>query len=809
MTYSVNENATPGTEVGSPISVEDDDDVLEYSLSGTHATYFEIDSETGQITVGTHSGGLDFETTPMMSVTLEVTDNRDDAFEHDASVDDTVAVTINLTNVQEEGLVTVDVPEGGEAKAGVLITATLTDPDGGVSDRTWAWQRWDPGASRWEAISGATSATYAPVSADIGRRVRVRAMYSDTAGEGQSATSTGFNVVAANMDPEFASSSTGRTIDENHSLDAFVGAPVTATDPDDDPLKYSITGDVYAFAVRSRTGQIQVREGIRLDFETDSSYTVTLHVTDEKNDLDESDSSIDDTILVTISVRNLDEDGVVELSPDPPVGGRVVTASLSDPDDGVSNLEWQWQERLNAGSWTDISGADSRRFRSSARHVGNELRAVASYDDDHGGDKSAMSEAATVVPANSEPYFATLTATRSVDENAVGATIGAVVAAVDDDDDALFYSIAGTDAPLFAVNSGTGQISVAAGSSLDYETKSTYSVSISVSDRKDALDASDTATDDSATVLINVTNIDEDGSVTVSPQPVAAAASTAEVTDPDAVNTSNTRGTVSDVTSWTWEVGAAEDSTTWSTAAGTGATTASYSPTVAEGGKWLRVTAVYDDPVFSTEATVRAIVGPVTDVPAVVVSFAAGSYTVSEGSSVTVTVELDAAPEREVVVPLTATAQGGATAGDYTVPASVTFAAGDTSKTFVVAASDDSDDDDGESVEVGFGTLPALVSAGSQATATVTIVDTDVPAVVVSFAAGSYTVSEGSSVTVTVELDAAPEREVVVPLTATAQGGATAGDYTVPASESSTCRPPRTSPTPAPCSRRPSRRPGP
>ena len=781
ITYSVNENATPGTEVGSPISVEDDGDVLEYSLSGTHAAYFEIDSATGQITVGTHSEGLDFETTPVMSVTLEVTDNRDNAFEDDPSVDDTVAVTINLNNVQEEGLVTVDVPEGGEAKAGVTITATVTDPDGGISDQAYEWQRWNSTPSRWEAISGATSRTYAPVSADIDRRLRVMATYSDAAGQG-SVTSTGFNVVVANMDPEFASSSTDRSVDEN-LLDAFVGAPVIATDPDEDPLKYSITGDVSYFDVSSRTGQIQVRDGILLDFETDTTYTVVLHVTDEKNDLAESDSSIDDTITVGILVRNVDEDGVVELRPDPPVLGRVVTASLSDPDDGVSNLEWQWQERLNAGSWTDISGADSRTFRSSAKHLGNELRAVASYDDDHGGGKSAMSEAATVVPANNDPYFQTQTVTRSVDENAVGAAIGAVVVADDDDDDALFYSIAGTDASLFAVNSGTGQISVAAGSSLDYETKSSYSVSISVSDRKNAFDAADTAMDDSVTVLINVTNIDEDGSVTVSPQPVTGTVSTAEVTDPDAVNTSNTRGTVSNVTSWAWEVGAAEDSVTWTTAAGTGATTASYSPVVTEQGKWLRVTAIYDDPVFSTEATVRAIVGPVTNVQ-VEVSFAAASYTVAEGSAVTVTVELDTAPQRQVVVPLTKANQGGASDSDYSgVPASVTFGSGDTSKTFTFTATDDDANDDGESVLLGFGTLPAQVSEGAEAAATVVITDTDVPDVEVSFAAASYTVAEGSAVTVTVELDTAPQRQVVVPLTKANQGGASDSDYSgVPAS---------------------------
>ena len=171
------------------------------------------------------------------------------------------------------------------------------------------------------------------------------------------------------------------------------------------------------------------------------------------------------------------------------------------------------------------------------------------------------------------------------------------------------------------------------------------------------------------------------------------------------------------------------------------------------------------------------------DDPAVTVSFGAASYSVAEGDGVTVTVELSADPEREVIIPLTATNQGGATDADYSgVPANVTFDSGDTSKTFTFTATDDSVDDDGESVLLGFGTLPTLVSAGTPSTTTVRIADDDDPAVTVSFGAASYSVAEGDGVTVTVELSADPEREVIIPLTATNQGGATDADYSgVPA----------------------------
>ena len=170
------------------------------------------------------------------------------------------------------------------------------------------------------------------------------------------------------------------------------------------------------------------------------------------------------------------------------------------------------------------------------------------------------------------------------------------------------------------------------------------------------------------------------------------------------------------------------------------------------------------------------------DVPSVTVSFAQGSYTVAEGNSVTVKVTLSADPERTVTIPITKTNQGGASNGDYSVPATVVFNSGDTEKTFDFSATQDTVDDDGESVKLGFTNLPTGVAAGTTDETTVSITDDDVPAVTVSFEQASYTVAEGDSVTVTVKLDADPERTVTIPLTATGQSGATSSDYGVPAS---------------------------
>ena len=106
------------------------------------------------------------------------------------------------------------------------------------------------------------------------------------------------------------------------------------------------------------------------------------------------------------------------------------------------------------------------------------------------------------------------------------------------------------------------------------------------------------------------------------------------------------------------------------------------------------------------------------------VSFGSDTYTAAEGGSATVTVTLSAAPTSAVTIPITADNQGGASNSDYSVPTSVTFTTSDTSKTFTFTANDDADNDRGESVLLGFGTLPVRVNEGTPSKSTVNIADT-------------------------------------------------------------------------------------
>ena len=103
---------------------------------------------------------------------------------------------------------------------------------------------------------------------------------------------------------------------------------------------------------------------------------------------------------------------------------------------------------------------------------------------------------------NTAPVFADASVTREVAENsAVGTSVGAVVTATDADNDTLTYSLEGTDAASFEIDSGTGQIKTVTGVTYNFEaTKNSYSVTVK---------ASDGTASDTIAVTIDVTDVNE------------------------------------------------------------------------------------------------------------------------------------------------------------------------------------------------------------------------------------------------------------------------------------------------------------
>ena len=166
----------------------------------------------------------------------------------------------------------------------------------------------------------------------------------------------------------------------------------------------------------------------------------------------------------------------------------------------------------------------------------------------------------------------------------------------------------------------------------------------------------------------------------------------------------------------------------------------------------------------------------------VTVSFSSPSYPVTEGEGVEVTVTLSEEPEREIIIPIRRTNQGGASDSDYRgVPDSLTFNATETSKSFTVEAVQDNLEDIGESVKLRFSsTLPAGVTSGTNHEATVSIANGIAQnSLAVNFEVSEYTLTEGDTRMVTVTLSAAPGSEVTIPLVPIGQGGASDSDYKV------------------------------
>ena len=112
---------------------------------------------------------------------------------------------------------------------------------------------------------------------------------------------------------------------------------------------------------------------------------------------------------------------------------------------------------------------------------------------------------------NEGPWLQEAAPARSIAENSAAGTLAGapVSAAPDPEGDTVYYSLTGTDSDKFTIVLSTGQIAVAQGTTLDYEAKTSYSVTVNVSDRKAADGTADTAVDGSVAVTINVTDVNE------------------------------------------------------------------------------------------------------------------------------------------------------------------------------------------------------------------------------------------------------------------------------------------------------------
>ena len=212
----------------------------------------------------------------------------------------------------------------------------------------------------------------------------------------------------------------------------------------------------------------------------------------------------------------------------------------------------------------------------------------------------------------------------TVNENADSGAVVGTAAAYDLDGDPLTYSVTGTDAArfneTFALNADTGEITVKAGATIDYEGLVTYdwgdsgrylsvdnskfAITVQVTDGEDSSGTAETpvTTDDTVSVEVEVINVEEPGAVNLaSDTPTVGSNLAVTLADPDGFAL---------VLEWVWERGDDADGPFTavdgaSNYMGEGCPAAkttgcphlgsNYTPTAADQGKFLKVSVTYFD----------------------------------------------------------------------------------------------------------------------------------------------------------------------------------------------------------------------
>ena len=422
-TRSIAENSAAGTNVGSAVTATDaENETLYYSLTGTDASKFEIGLNTGQITVKS-GASLDYESgVTSYSVTANVSDRNDESGNNNTTTDDTIAVTINVTDVNEPPpkMAAPTVTKHSttpKTKLDAAWTALSTSSMAGkpaVSDYDVRYRlHGATGAKSWTDASFTglgLSTTLSGLTSHKSYEVQVRAVNAEGNGpwsDSGSAITDGDGVT--------------RSIAENSAAGTNVGAAVTATsNPNNYTLTHTLSGtDASDFTIATSTGQIKVKSA--LDYETKSSYSVTVTVK---------------AAAAQVQVQSL------TLAPNNP-GDYVVPVTIN------------------------------------------------------------------VTDVNEPPTFPDATTTRSVAENSAGGTnVGAVITATDPDGDTLYYGLS-FHGNIFTINQTTGQIQVKNGANLNHEGVSSYANSVFVLDKKDDDGKADNVADAFITLTINITDVNE------------------------------------------------------------------------------------------------------------------------------------------------------------------------------------------------------------------------------------------------------------------------------------------------------------
>ena len=287
--FSVAEDAATSTVAGTVSATDPDGDALTYSIaSGNDGGAFSIDGSGGSIAVAVP---LDYETKASYTLTVEARDGR-------ANGTADATVHISVTDATEPPP---PAPRGVNlALSGDTFAISWSAVNG--ADRYRAQHR-TGGSGEWTNLDATASTTQAfspqgGVACETTHEFRVQARGDGTthlAQWGQPSEVVSHTTGTCNLPPVFSTSTYAFSVAENTAKWSTAGI-VSATDPDGDVVTYSIASGNEAgkFNVDGFSGEILVWSA--LDFETESSYTLTVEARDGK-----ANGTARATVVITIT----------------------------------------------------------------------------------------------------------------------------------------------------------------------------------------------------------------------------------------------------------------------------------------------------------------------------------------------------------------------------------------------------------------------------------------------------------------------------------------------------------------------------
>ena len=519
---SIAENTAADVDIGLPVTATDDDagDTLGYTLGGAGAEFFDFVEASGQIRTKADVS-YDFEARSSYTVTVTASDG---------TVSAAAIVTISVIDVAEppDAPATPEVTPVTGSTTSLAVSWAAPDNDGRPAIDGYDVQYRVGGSGTWtdvpQVVTG-TTATITGLTAATDYQVQVRAANAEGDSGWSDPPGAGRTLPLTHIAPMFSSSSQTRDIAENTGAGVNVGAAVTATDVNNDPLGYTLGGaDAGSFDFVETTGQILTKTGVSYNHEAKPSYTVTVTA---------SDGAATAVATVTINVTDVAE------PPDAPA-----TPIVSAVAGSTHSLSVSWTAPANEGrppiesysvQWR-VSGATVSRAKAvdapTTTTIISELLADTEYEvrvnatNDEGyssfSDPPWVGRTSTTL-TNNVPVFSSSNVALSIAENtAAGVAIGAAVTATDADaGDTLTYTLRGADAEFFDIVDTTGQIRTKDNVSYDFEAKPAYTVTVRVSDGDATAEAS---------VIISITDVDEAPDAPATPTVSAVADSTTRLT---------------------------------------------------------------------------------------------------------------------------------------------------------------------------------------------------------------------------------------------------------------------------------------